>query len=1145
MDNNSQKDGKKGLKEFFLTTIAVDNRTSIFLLTFMVVLFGILSYQRIPKESFPEIPMPEVFVNTFYFGNSASDIENLITRPIEKELQKISEIKKISSQSVQDVSMIVAEFDADVDIDDAVRKLKDAVDIAKQELPTDLTEEPEVLEINLSDLPVMTVNLSGEFSNDELKNYAEYLEDQIEELSEISDVDIKGALDREIEINVDIIKMQSLQLSFTDIENAINSENVTMSGGEILKNDFRRTIRIVGEFENAKEIENVIIQSENQKPIYLRDFATVEFTYQDKTSIARADLLPVISLDVIKRRGENLLDASDKIKLLVEEAKENVFPEDLKVNIFNDQSVQTRDMVSNLENSIISGVILVVLVLLFFLGLRNASFVGLAIPLSMLMGIMIISLIGYTMNMVVLFSLILALGMLVDNAIVVVENIYRYMQEGYSGIEAAKFATGEVALPIIASTATTLAAFMPLAFWPGLMGSFMKYLPITLIIVLSSSLFVALVINPVITSKFMKVDEIILDKKLQTRKRKNLLIGSFVILVLGVLSHIGGIMWLGNILLLTFILTLINYFLLRPASFFFQDKVIPFLEKVYDRFIRFSLHKKNPIMVFGGTILLLFFSFFLIAIKAPKVEFFPTADPLFVNAFIELPMGKDIEATNSIMSEIETRVDVALKPYDSIVEAVLAQIGENTSDPAGPPQFGSSPHKGRLTVQFVPSVDRNDISTWDAMEDIREAVTDIPGVQIIIDKNQDGPPQEKPVNIEFTGEDVEVLAAISEQAIAHLKSKDIAGIEELIADVRLGKPELLVDINRDAARKYGASTFAIADVIRTSVFGKEISKYKLGEDEYPINIRVNEDSRYNVSEILNQKVTFRSQSDGKIHQVPISAVAEVSYSSTFNSINRKDQKRSIIVYSNTLPDFNANEVVAEVKEAMSDFEIPRGYKYEFTGQQQQQAEETQFLISALIIAVFTIFIIIVSQFNSLVSPFIIILSVVFSLIGVLLGYVFTGMDINVIMTGIGIISLAGIVVNNAIVLVDYVNLVIKRKRLERGFSSIYQLSKDEIKESIIKGGATRLRPVLLTAITTVLGLIPLAIGFNFNFFTFISELDPQFFMGGDNVAFWGTMAWTVIFGLVFATFLTLVVVPVMYWLFFRLNIKLTKLFGQS
>ena len=1135
MSNVPMESLKEKFRQFRLSSFAIDNSTSIFILTFMILFFGISSYNTMPKEAFPEIPWPKIYVNTVYFGNSASDMESLVTRPIEKELQSVSEIKNVTSSSLQDYSLIVAEFQANVDLDVAIRKVKDAVDKSKSELPNDLTQEPEVLDINLSETPIMTVNVSGNFPNDELKEYAELLEDDIEELPEISKIDLKGAQEREVKIDIDLPSMESTQVSFTDIENAIRSENITMSGGEIVRNDFRRTIRVIGEFESVRELENLIVKAENQNPIYLRDIANVRLGFKEKTSIARADELPVISLDVIKQSGQNLLSASDKIKKIIRDAKRSYLPKGVKISIFNDQSVQTRDMVSNLENSIISGVILVVLILLFFLGLRNAMFVGIAIPLSMLMGILIINLVGYTLNTVVLFSLILALGMLVDNAIVVVENVYRFKQNGFSNIDAAKRGTGEVALPIIASTATTLAAFFPIVFWPGLVGSFMRYLPITLIIVLSSSLFVALVINPVVTATFIKIDERAESKAARNRKLRNVLIGALLMILLAVAAHFSKVMWARNVLGIVVSVSLLNYFLLRPAAFAFQNSFLPLLEKGYNNFIRFALRGVIPVFIFFGTIGLLFGTFILLGANQPEVEFFPSPDPNFVNAFVELPLGSDIEATNTMMKKLETKVTKVVEPYGAIVQSVLAQIGENTSDPNAGPNFGASPNRARLTVTFVSSKERGELSSAKAMEDIREAVKGIPGVQITVDKDQSGPPQEKPIFIEIQGENIDTLALLSKRMIAFINSKNIAGIEELKADVNIGKPEMTMTINRDAARRYGVSTFAIADAIRTAVFGKEVSKFKDGEDDYPITLRLDEKYRYSVDDLLNQKITFRNPANGRISQVPISTVAEISFTSTYSSINRKEQERVISVTSNVVKPYNANLVVDEIKEVLEDFPMPDDFTYKFAGGQEQQAEELAFLSSAFLIAMFSIFIILVGQFNSIISPFIIIISVIFSTIGVFLGYVFTGMDIEIIMTGVGIISLAGIVVNNAIVLIDYTNLVVDRVREKANLVHINELETEAVKDAVIEGGATRLRPVLLTAITTVLGLIPLAVGLNINFSTLITELDPQYFIGGDNAAFWGTMAWTVIYGLVFATFLTLVVIPVMYWLAYRLK----------
>ena len=1085
-----------------------------------------------PKEQMPEVSFPEIFINTPYFGNSAADIEALITRPIEKELKSLTGIKDVSSTSMQDFSVIIAEFEADMEMEDAVRKVKDAVDKAKSELPTDLEQDPEVLEINLAEIPIMTVNVSGPYQLDQLREYADVIKDELEEVKQISKIDMKGELEREMKIDVDMHKMQSLQVSFNDIEQAVSLENMNMSAGEIVNNDYRRAVRIIGELQSESDVENIIVKSENQRPILLKDIAEVKYGFQDRSSYARSDGFPVISLDVIKRKGQNLLDCSDNVKIVLDEVR-NQLPDDVTIQIFNDQSVYTRTEVENLENSIISGVILVVLVLLFFLGLRNAMFVGIAIPLSMLTAIMWLHLSGTTMNIVVLFSLILALGLLVDNAIVVVENIYRFMQEGYDGITAAKLGTSEVALPIIASTATTLAAFVPLAFWPGIMGEFMYYMPLTLIVVLASSLFVALVINPVFTSRLMRVDERANEPAVRKRRRNNNLMVSGGMLFVALIAHFAGVEWLRNLLVIAALIGLFNFFVLRKLAFGFQNNFIPRLEAVYDWFIRGSLKRFNPYGIFLGTFVLLFLAIGALMIKSPKVIYFPAADPMYINAFVELPMGSDIEATNEIMKELEEKIESNFEKYGDVVEAVLAQIGENTSDPNSPPEPGLTPHKARLTVSFVPARDRGEISTWDILEEMRTLVKGYPGVKIVVDKNADGPPTGKPINLELRGEDIDKLATLSEQVISYLNSQNIAGIEELIPDVKLGKPELLIDIDRDAARRFETSTVSIASDLRTAIYGKEVSKFKDGEEEHPITLRLSDDYRNNISDVLNQKITFRNPANGRIVQVPVSAVADFEYSSSYSSIKRKNLDRMITIYSNVLEGYNANEIVEELQLAMEDFPLPEGFTYEFTGEQQQQQEDMGFLSTAFLVALFCIFIIIVTQFNSLVTPFIIILSVLFSTIGVFLGYAATGMDLVVIGTGVGIISLAGVVVNNAIVLIDYINLLMKRKMDERGLDSIFDMELSEVKEAIIKGGATRLRPVLLTAITTVLGLIPLAIGFNFNFFTLISELDPHIFIGGDNTAMWGPIAWTIIYGLIFATFLTLIVVPVMYWLAYK------------
>lgn len=1214
-----KKNLSERIKEFGLSSLSVDNKTTVFVLTVIIFLGGIFSYTSMPKESFPEVVTPEIYVGTPYPGNSPLDIEKLITRPFEKEINTITGVDEINSTSIQGYSSIQIKFDFSVTPEEALRKVKDKVDVAMSDsdFPDDLPTDPNVFEMNFSELiPIMNINLSGDFSIDQLKEYGEYLEDEIEDLPQITKVDIRGVMDKEVKVDLDVHRMEATQVNFGDVASAISQENLTISGGDLKVDKFERTVRVIGEFTDWKQIENIVVKHENNNVIYLRDIGKVSFGEEDKTSYARQYKKTVVMLDVMKRAGENLIEASDEINKIVAKAQEEVFPQNLQISITSDQSDQTRTQVSELENSIIFGVLLVVAVLLFFLGLRNALFVGIAIPLSMFLSFFILNALGVTLNIMVLFSLVLALGMLVDNGIVTVENIYRLRDEGYSPIQAAKAGVGEVAWPIIASTATTLAAFIPLALWPGQMGQFMKYLPITLIIVLTSSLFVALVINPVLTSVFMKLeeDEIEVSKKWiiglvvtlvlalgldlagdasldaqplnylagfvvsvalilflgkfmfigKNTHRKKMVVPSLILLVIAIVYRFTGQILSSNFIGVTALFTLFNGFVIYPSTIVFQEKIIVWLENVYDHFIQLSLKGRRPVGLLVGTFLLLIVSVGLIAGFAPKVLFFPEGEPQYLNIYIENPIGTDIETTNKITKEIENIVIEKLNQVRSeeggqpmviendttgeldtlstmaIVESVIGQVGEGTSDPMQGPQMGNTPHKARVTISFVKFQERFGISTSKVQSEIRDAIKGFPGVKITVAENQNGPPQGAPVNIELKGDNYYELMDLAESMKSYIEDGNIGGIEELKLDVEQGKPELPIKIDRAKARQLGLSTYSIGDAIRTSLFGKEVSTYKEGEDDYPIYVRLSQEYRENADALMNQRITFKDMNTGKVVQVPISAVATASKSSTFSAVKRADLDRVITISSNVLEEYNPNEVVAEIKEHLKGYDVPEDFSVDFTGQQEEQAKEMSFLSTALLIAFFLIIFIIVLQFNSISTPFIIGFSVLFSLIGVFLGLVFAQMDFVIIMSMIGIISLAGIVVNNAIVLIDYTNLIIDRKREELGLQEGENLPFDKVTEAIIEGGKTRLRPVLLTAITTILGLLPLAIGLNIDFFSFFTNLDPKIYMGGDNVMFWGPMSWTIIFGLTFATFLTLVIVPVMYHILKKAKYKLAK-----
>ncbi len=1136
-------------REFKLSTWSIHNKMTVFVILVMIFLAGIFSYQSMPREAFPEIVVPEIYIATPYPGNSALDIEKLITRPIEKEINGISGVDEIISTSIEGFSSIQVKFDFSVTPTEALRKVKDKVDTAlsDKDFPKDLPADPTVQELNFAELmPIMNINLSGEFSMNQLKEYGEYLEDEIEKVPEISKVDIRGIQDKEVEISVDLYKMQTSEISFNDIGAAIQNENMTISGGDLLENGLRRNVRVIGEFKTAKEIENIIVKQEKGNIVYLRDIAIVRFKEQEKDNYAREFSQPVVMLDVTKRGGENLIKASTQIDSILAKATATFFPSNLYISKTNDMTNDTKTMVADLENSIILGIILVVLVLLFFLGVRNALFVGIAIPLSMFISFIILNTLGVTLNMMVLFSLVLALGMLVDNGIVVVENVYRLLDEGYSKIDAAKFGVGEVAMPIIASTATTLAAFLPLAFWPGMMGEFMKYLPITLIIVLGSSLFVALVINPMLTSVYMKIKEDEVDFKKLLKYSIILFSIGVLLLVVGITSETKGLNALGLLLILAALLRIINTKLLTPATAWFQHKLLPKLESIYENVLKFALYGVRPKLFVFGTFGLLILSFVLFAAFPPKVLFFPDTPPKQVYVYLEYPIGTDIEVTNNLSKEIENKIQDHLKKYEIngdnfLITSVIGQVGEGTSDPNQGQQGGTTPNKARITVDFVKFIDRNGTDTNDVLIEIRELLQGFPGVNITVDRPEDGPPTGPPINIEVTGDDYEQLLYAADDIRQFINDANILGIEDLKLDVEQGKPELPVIIDRQKARRLNISTGQVGDVLRTSLFGKEVSTFKDGEDDYPINIRLMDKYRYNKDALINQKITFRDQATGKIVQIPISAIAHTETSSTFSAVKRKDLNRVITLFSNVLENYNATEINDQIKKALENYTLPQGITFAFTGEQEKQAEEMAFLIRALMIAVFLIFLILVGQFNSTSTPIIISLSVILSLIGVLLGLIIFRMEFVVMMTMIGIISLAGIVVNNAIVLIDYTLLIMQRKRLENNFAE-NTYTKELIYESIVEGGKTRLRPVLLTAITTILGLLPLAIGININFMTLFTEFDPQFYIGGENVAFWGPMSWTIIFGLVFATFLTLIIVPVLLSLLTNFKAKVFKRF---
>jgi multidrug efflux pump subunit AcrB len=1136
--SDTQEKKQKVIREFFLTNISLNNKITVYLAVVVLLFAGMISYSRLPKELFPEIVIPTVFVQTIYPGNPPVDMENLITRPIEKELESLKGLKKITSTSAQDVSTILVEFNTNVDIKAVTQDVKDAVDNVKGDLPNDLPSDPIVMDLDFTEFPIIYINLSGDYSLNELKKYAEYLEDEIEAFPEISKVDIKGLNDREIQINVDPHAMAAREISFNDIESAIGYENISMASGQVLLGETRRSLRVIGEFTNMDEIRDIIVKHEGGNIVYLKDIADVVDGFADPKDFARLNKQPVVSLQVVKKGGENLLSATDKIFNTLDEAKENnILPGGLKITITNDQSEMIRKQLGELENSMILGIILVVLVLFFFLGGRNSFFVGLAIPLSMFISFLIFSLMGYNLNMMMIFALILALGMVVDDAIVTTENTFRYVERGVPREDASRLAVGEVAMPVIASTLTTLMAFFPLLFWSTIIGEFMKYLPVVLIITLGASLLVSLVITPVLTASFMRSGDLFPDVK---RKRTFIIVG--IMLVVAALFYAGGSNTIGSLLVLFALVGLAHMLFLNKAGRWFFDHFLEWLDHYYSKTLRFVLRGRNPYLILGGAFGLLFFTIFLMGVRQPKVVFFPSMNPQYINILVNLPVGTDIKATNKFMTSMEDKVFQVMEPYKPIIKSVLTTVGNGARGENDMFDVSDTPHKGLITVTFIDYELREGISTWDALKDLSDAlIGKYAGAEVSVEKQGEGPPTGKPINLEITGQDFDKLIYLADTIETYILNAGIGGIEGLKMDLNVGKPEAIINVDRERARRYGLSTAQIAATIRTALYGKEISDYKEGEDEYPIQLRLKEEFRNNPVSLLNQVITFRDPATGKISQVPISAVADITYSTTYESVKRNDLKRMVTLYSNVIKGYNANEINADLKTLMTSFKMPEGYEYKFTGEQEEQAESISFMISALLIALALIMLILVSQFNSIVKPFIIMTSVVLSTIGVFGGIATFRMDFVIIMTGIGLISLAGIVVKNAIVLIDYIDLVKLRKRRELGLDDRASLPNEIEVDCIVLGGKTRLRPVLLTAATTLLGLIPLASGMNIDFISLFEHFNPRIYFGGDNVAFWGPLSWTIIFGLTFSTFLTLLIVPAIYHILWRVKVRISFL----
>jgi multidrug efflux pump len=1013
---------------------ALKRQVTVLALLVLIVVAGVYCYVTLPRESFPDITIPYVFVTTTYEGVAPEDMEELITIPIERKLKGIDDVEEIRSTSAEGLSTVAIKFLPKVDIDDALQKVREKVDQAKNDLPAELENDPVIKEVNFSDLPVIRVVLSGPLSLRRLQNLAEDIQDRLESIPGVLEARLTGGLEREIHVEFDLDRVGAYNVPFSSIVGSVTNSNVNMPSGSMDIGEGKYLVRVPEDFQHPSEIFSIVAFVRDGKPVYLRDVATIKDAFKDPLTRSRINQEKSVTIAVLKRSGENIVRVTDEVKRVIKEMRPEL-PQSLKIDLTADQSNDVRLMVSDLENNIISGLILVLAVIFVFIGGQSAVFVALAIPYSMFITFTLLAGFNITLNMVVLFSLILSLGMLVDNGIVIVENIYRHMQQGASRQEAAAVGTDQVAWPVITSTLTTLGAFVPMLFWPGVMGEFMRFLPETLIMALTASLFVALVINPVLSARYQKLKN---TQSIRNPKDKESLVKRFYLMILK---------WsLGH---------------------------------------RLVVIASAVILLVGAVLGYVFFG--------KGVEFFPETEPRRAYVNIKAPEGTNLDTSDKLVAEIEKIV----APYKDI-RYVISNIGAVGGDPFS--QGGTGTHISRVVLDFKDFHDRSRPSS-EIIKEVRQKISNtVYGADVQVEKEEEGPPTGPPINIEISGEDIMVLGELA--ARVRRVIKDIPGLVDLKDNFVRGKPEIAVQVDKEKAALMGLDTYTIAYTVKSAINGVKAGVYREGKDEYDIIARLPENDRNSIESL--KRITV---SGPQGEPIPLTSLATVSLGSGIGAIMRLDQKR-VVTVSGDASGRLANDVIKEINARLSQqMNWPKGYRYRFTGEQQEQAKAQAFLSKAFFACIAIILLILFTEFNSFVTPLIIMASVLFSLIGVFIGLLVTGTAFGIIMTGIGVISLAGVVVNNAIVLIDYINQL-----MARGLEST---------EALLRAGLVRFRPVMLTAITTILGLLPMATGVSFDFRKMTLDI------GGESSQWWGPMAVAVIFGLGFATLLTLILVPVM------------------
>ncbi|MFC1483321.1 efflux RND transporter permease subunit [Candidatus Margulisiibacteriota bacterium] len=1035
-----------------LVKFTLKNTNIIFLGIAAFILLGVISYFTIPRETFPDVKIPYIFVVTTYPGASPTTIENVITRPIENKIKAINDIKEIKSDSDDSISFIFIEFETDVDIDDALQKVRDKTASAESELPKE-AETPEVYELNLNNLPFIIINISSASGIDYLKKIADNLKNEIESVSGVLSVDIIGEKEREIQVNIIPEKFRARKYSFDLQQTVLQLSNIDIPVGSINLGDTRYSIRVPAEYRSIDEIKNTVLKAKRRRPVYVKDVAEVVDGFKDQKTLSRLNREETISIAVQKRSGENVIRIAKKIKKLVKE-NEKKLPSGVATKASLDYSKVIKRMVDEMENSILTGIILVIGLLYLFLGFRNSIFVGISIPLSLAITFICISLYGFTLNFIVLFSLGLVLGMLVDNAIVIVENIYRHRQEGLSPYDAAELGTIEVWHPVLSSTLTTIAAFAPIALWPGLMGEFMGYLPKVVITALAASYIVAIIVNPVITKHFMKVQTE--DTKSNLQKK-------------------------------------------------FDNKFQEFRNK-YIELLKWALSHRKKVMTYTLVASLIAV---IILVRLPKA-LFKEITPEEAYIHIEAPIATTLEGTNKIAQQVEEIVEKE-KNIDFFITTVGSKGTGSPRDMLSADSDASS-HIGVITLKFHEKKNRTE-NTRKTVKRIREKIKKIVGASIRLELQQAGPPVGAPIEVRISGEDMKTLKTISNDLQGYLKQID--GVINIKDDYQDTKPEIHIEVDKQKAQLNQVNPLLIGSILRIAINGVKATVFREGDDEYDITVRLRKKDRSAIND-LNK--VFIINADGDI--VPLLQVARIKIKGGYAVITRYDYKRTVTITADVITSGKHKILPSKAQKIFKDilknnkYKPPSEYFIKFSGENVEMGEAFSFLGKAFIAAIMLIAIILVSQFNSYILPAIILFTVLLSLIGVSLGLFLFRQPFG-LMAFLGIISLAGIVVNNGIILIDFIEQLRKK-----GVEKI---------EAIISAGKLRFRPVILTALSTIIGLIPITFGFGIDIKHF------RITWGNESAEWWRPMGASVMVGLLVATVLTLIVVPVMYSLIDKLR----------